>query len=376
MPIFCHLGLPTRADQIFAHDFQGFLFVIGSATTAKGEKQVSAGVVGTKQVGLLSCLDPAPIYKIYETGPGFISGGHLKYTQNSLAADGFEDFNVEVAREGGVYKVKVTAEGSRERLQMFADRHVLLFSSSAGGKAVAGKRLMERFGVWNPMSGYPVNQDKNDGKCKWNLFPPLGLNIIGQRGILLMHYPPWQVLQQATFLEVMTMHRWTTVPQAAGVPKDEVSFYRTFVDVNPIAAPGSGQREYPNDYFPIMMASGFFHGPDERDYIRSMLELYVAPPGGGGNVLTRTPRYRPSRCTKRRIWWPRPFCTSTRRSRTSIRRKPDGEPAGAGSEMMTEADRRSRHDRRIARSSAPWHRGTSSSARTPFPTRSTVSRWR
>ena len=105
------------------------------------------------------------------------------------------------------------------------------------------------------MSGYPVNKDPSDGKCKWNLFLPLGLNNIGQRGILLMHYPPWQVLQQATFMEVMTMHRWNTVLQAAGVPKEQVSFYRTIVDVNPIAAPGSGQSEYPNDYFPIMAAS-------------------------------------------------------------------------------------------------------------------------
>ena len=136
------------------------------------------------------------------------------------------------------------------------------------------------------MEGYPVNDDSADGDCKWSLFPPLGLNIVGQKGVLLMHYPPWQVLQQATFLEVMTMHRWSTVLEAAGIPKNAISFYRTFVDVNPIAAPGSGQSEYPNDYFPIMMASGFFHGPDERDYIRSALEQYLNPPGGGGDRYT------------------------------------------------------------------------------------------
>jgi hypothetical protein len=193
---------------------------------------------------------------------------------------------VHVEREDNVYKMQVGANASLDQLQAFADRHVLLFSAATGGKAVAGMKLMKDFGVWNPMSGYPVNADHSDGKCKWNLFLPLGLNIVGQRGILLMHYPPWQVLQQATFLEVMTMHRWNTVLQAAGVPKEQVSFYRTFVDVNPIAAPGSGQSEYPNDYFPIMAASAFFDGPEKRDYIRSMLELYLAPPNGGGERYT------------------------------------------------------------------------------------------
>ena len=35
-----------------------------------------------------------------------------------------------------------------------------------------------------------------------------------------------------------------------------------------------------------MMASAFFDGPGDRDYIRSMLELYLAPPGGGGRQYT------------------------------------------------------------------------------------------
>jgi hypothetical protein len=206
------------------------------------------------------------------------------YTENSLAADQFDGFQVRVLEEDGVYSIMLSANDPHDRLHNFAERHILLFSPAAGYKAVNGMRLMKELGVWNPMSGYPVNKDPS--LCQWNLFLPLGLNIIGQRGILLMHYPPWQVLQQGTFLEVMTMHRWNTVLKAAGVPENEVSFYRTIVDVNPVAAPGSGQSEYPNDYMPIMMASAFFHGPEERDFIRSMLELYVAPPGGGGQKYT------------------------------------------------------------------------------------------
>jgi hypothetical protein len=231
-------------------------------------------------------FDPVKNYKGQDVTLSSQSDVIRQYTQNSLAADGFQDFTVDVGAVEDSYAVAIQADGTQARLDAFAERHILLFSEEGAQKAIVGKQLLEELGVWNPMSGYHVNCDKNDGLCKWHLFPPLGLNVIGQKGLLLMHYPPWQVLQQATFLEVMTMHRWNTVLQAAGAPTEEIPRYRTIVDVNPIAAPGSGQSEYPNDYFPIMMASGFFTGPPERDYIRSMLEIYLSPPGGGGSKYT------------------------------------------------------------------------------------------
>lgn len=200
------------------------------------------------------------------------------YTASSLRADRFASPRVAVHRERGQYRVRIQADAEDARLEAFARRHVALLGPDAALKAVAGRALMQELGVWNPMAGYPVNDSASDGESKWALFPPLGLNVIGQRGLLLMHYPPWQVLQQATFNEVMTMHRWKAVLAAAGVPVDEIPRYCTIVDVNPIAAPGSGESEYPNDYFPIMTASAFFSGPPDRDYIGSMLDLYLDPP--------------------------------------------------------------------------------------------------
>jgi len=203
------------------------------------------------------------------------------YTENSLAADLFTGFTVSVREADGAYRVRIDAEGDESRLALFAGQHRKIFGSDGAAKAIVGRELLEELGVWNPMSGYPVNNNKHDGLCTWTLFPPLGLNVIGQKGILLMHYPPWETVQRATFLDVMTMNRWNTLLNAAVYPKKglEVSPYRTIVDVNPIAAPGSGQSEYENDYFPTMMASGFFTGPPERDYIRSMLEIFLDPPG-------------------------------------------------------------------------------------------------
>jgi hypothetical protein len=207
------------------------------------------------------------------------------YTENSLLADGLAHFEVTVTEGDGVYRIRIiSGDGPADFLKKFAERHVLLMSPAAAYKAVAGMNLMKELGVWNPMSGYPVNSLPQ--KTIWNLFPPLGLNILGQRGLLLMHYPPIQCIQDGTFLDCMTMSRWNTILCAVGIPASEISFYRTIVDVNPVACQGSGESEYPNDYLPIMMASAFFSGPPERDYIRSMLELYVAPPGGGGDRFT------------------------------------------------------------------------------------------
>lgn len=219
------------------------------------------------------------------------------FTAKSLHEDDLHINDLSVAEADGHIQVTIDSDHP-DAIEVFARRQREVFGPGAGAKAIEGKRLLEAFGVWNPMAGYPVNDSKTDGDCKWHLFLPLGLNLTGQKGVLLMHYPPWQVLQQGDFLNCMTMHRWNTVLRAAGVPEEEIRFFRTIVDVNPIAAPGSGQSEYPNDYFPIMMASAFFHGSDERDYIRSMLELYLNPPGHSGThtlplLVCGSPLYDP-----------------------------------------------------------------------------------
>ncbi|HSF45622.1 MAG TPA: hypothetical protein VLA58_06405 [Chitinophagaceae bacterium] len=202
------------------------------------------------------------------------------YTNNSLIADGFQNIgHVTVTKKDGEYHVSVESAGTHEDLVHFGKQHAKIFDKEHAQKAIRGMELLKEFKVWNPMADYHVNNNQNDGLCKWTLFPPLGLNVIGQKGLLLLHYPPWAVPQLGTFDNAITMKRWEQVLMCAGVATEDVSSYRTFIDVNPIAAPGSGQSEYPNDYFPIMMASAFFDGAPDRDYIRSMLELYLTPPG-------------------------------------------------------------------------------------------------
>lgn len=201
------------------------------------------------------------------------------YTLNSLNADGIEGIkDVKVNLSFGTYQVQVEGEFDWELVDRFAQRHWQIFSRSFAQKAIRGMELMKEMGVWNPMEGYHVNWNPFDGTSKWTLFPPLGLNVSGQKGMLLLHYPPWAVPQAGTFDNAMTMQRWSRLLEKSGIEPDQVSRYKTFIDVNPVAAPGSGESEYPNDYMPIMMASAFFDGPEERNYIKSMLELYLTPP--------------------------------------------------------------------------------------------------
>lgn len=241
-------------------------------------------VLGTKTI--LEQLFPDPAYADAQLNFRNYADVIKHYTHNSLLADGIAISTVRVLAQADGYEVSLEGDAPLETYREFAQRHTLIFSEGYAAKAISGANLLKELNVWNPMKGYRVNSSLTDGTSKWALFPPLGLNVVGQQGMTLMHYPPWAVLQAGTFDNAMTMQRWSRLLTHVGIPQADIPRYKTFIDVNPIAAPGEGESEYPNDYFPIMMASGFFDGPPTRDYIRSMLELYLTPPGTEGNRYT------------------------------------------------------------------------------------------
>jgi hypothetical protein len=123
------------------------------------------------------------------------------YTINSLHADGINDVHkVEVTSTGHDYHVHIEAGASHPELVTFGERHALIFGPDYAQKAIRGMELLKQLGVWNPMENYHVNASPTDGTSKWALFPPLGLNVMGQKGLLLLHYPPWAVLQLARLI--------------------------------------------------------------------------------------------------------------------------------------------------------------------------------
>ncbi len=210
------------------------------------------------------------------------------FTLSSLAEDGIEIAagSLKVARGAGAAGYIVSFQPLPAYLaeaEQFAATHVAVLSAGHAGLALAGADACRRTPAWNPMAGYPVNT--NDGPSEWLPCLPLGMPIVNHRAVILMHYPPIVAYRTADYLNNMTLHRWAQVLLCAGV--DLPTRYHAIVDVNPIAAPGSGESEYPHDFFPINLTSLFFDN-DRRGlgYLRSMLDLMLNPPANAANPLT------------------------------------------------------------------------------------------
>lgn len=71
-----------------------------------------------------------------------------------------------------------------------------------------------------------------------------------------------------------------------GINESEIDLYKACLDVNPIAASGSGESEYENDYFPVMLSSVFFDNEVKSNYIRTMLQLQLNPEHNKDNPYT------------------------------------------------------------------------------------------
>ena len=213
------------------------------------------------------------------------------YTLSSLKCDGIE---IAMGTDGrpsikaiinpdGSCTIGGTLADSNATIEIpaFAVAHEQFLNDEHGGLAFAPQAELEQLGVWNPMSGYPVNE--SDGPCKWATFLPLGMGMSRQRAVTLLHYPPYVAMTHADYLHNQTLFRWQMLLRCNGIEQDEAGYYNTFVDVNPIAAPGSGQSEYPNDYLPIMLASFY---DQEPSYIRNMLQLLLNPVHNADNPYT------------------------------------------------------------------------------------------
>jgi hypothetical protein len=226
-------------------------------------------------------IDPAIGLKTYEDVIAH-------FTASSLSEDGISIVpgSLEVRRDtnNGPFNVRFRPQPGFEAMaQNFARMHVAFLGPQVAGQALNGVKACQATPAWNPMAGYPVNS--SDGPSQWLLYLPLGMPMANHRAVTLLHYPPIVALRNADYLNNMTLHRWTQVLECAGVANP--TLYHAIVDVNPIAAPGSGESEYPNDYFPINLTSLFFDNPEaDYGYVRSLLETMLNPPWNAGNPYT------------------------------------------------------------------------------------------
>lgn len=210
------------------------------------------------------------------------------FTKSSLAEDGIEivqgslTVNRGSGRSGYIVSFDPLPQCAAQG-QQFAAMHVATLDANHAGLALAGADACRRTRAWNPMAGYPVNS--SDGPSEWLPCLPLGMPIVNHRAVILMHYPPIIAYRTADYLNNNTLHRWAQVLKCAGV--DQPTRYHAIMDVIPIAAPGSGESEYPNDYFPINLTSLFFDNQEQGlEYLPSMLDLMLNPPSNDANPHT------------------------------------------------------------------------------------------
>ncbi len=218
-------------------------------------------------------LDPATKLKSFEDVI-------RHFTESSLNADGIliqkGSLQITKAAEDAGYVVTFDPlPDFASQAQQFAAMHVKMLDEKHAGLALAGADACERTPAWNPMAGYPVNS--HDGNSEWLPCLPLGMPIANHRAVTLLHYPPIVAYRNADYLKNNTLQRWEQLLRCVGMKQPER--YYAILDVNPIAAPGSGESEYENDYFPINLTSLFFDNDSlGLTYVRSMLELMLNPP--------------------------------------------------------------------------------------------------
>lgn len=229
---------------------------------------------------------PNPATLAPHTGLASYEAVIAHFTASSLDEDLIDiaPGSLSVTRTAAGYVVGFTPQPHHEAsAQAFAQMHLRFLDQEHAGLALAGAAACAQTPAWNPMAGFPVNS--SDGPSEWLACLPLGLPLVNHLAVTLLHYPPIVAYRNADYLHNNTLIRWKLLLDCAGIAQP--TRYHCIVDVNPIAAPGSGESEYPNDYFPINLTSLFFDNAERGlTYAPAMLELLLNPPSIKGSRYT------------------------------------------------------------------------------------------
>lgn len=129
-------------------------------------------------------------------------------------------------------------------------------------------------------------QDSKSKTCPapWAFYLPLGLPMVSQDMVMLLHYPPYVSMQQYDYLNNNTLSRWRRLfANVNGDIPANVSLYENIVDITPIAAPGSGE----SSCLTTDMAMNYFDSTQHGLYISPMLNLLSDPPTNPSAANTR-----------------------------------------------------------------------------------------
>lgn len=167
------------------------------------------------------------------------------YLQQSLKRDGYAGSTFKISRYKGFYRVKFKGEAAKTypaRLEGFM---------RAGHSAFLGAQKLNRDKKW---------------QYNWRFFLPLGLAMVNNPTIELLHFPPDYSLEEVQdYLKAKTTARWGELLERNGVAPNLTDRYQTIVDIAPIAAPADAGQALEGVY-------GYFD-----DYVDQMLSLWGQP---------------------------------------------------------------------------------------------------
>ena len=198
------------------------------------------------------------------------------YLQNSITRDQLNACYLKVTPVGGAGGYNVQFRSSDPRAASYGPTQIAWLKNGRLGLQ----------GVQNCQKDASCWEPQGTGLAcvgPWQFYLPLGLPMVAQKMVMLLHYPPYTAMQQSDYLNNATLNRWQRLLVTVGVPSSDWTLYTTTVDIFPIAAPGSGQ----SGCFTTASASNFFGGTGSGSgYIPAMLgALTVAPPVASGNTV-------------------------------------------------------------------------------------------
>ncbi|WP_371323674.1 hypothetical protein VX159_14950 [Dechloromonas sp. ZY10] len=156
------------------------------------------------------------------------------YLQSSLARDQIAYCELSVKPDSKISRYSVSFRSSAAAAAQYPVAHPQWLSN--GRLGLQGVRSCQLDAAcWQPTGG------QLQCAAPWQFYLPLGLPIVQQKLLMLLHYPPYVSMQQSDYLNNATLNRWQRLLTTVGVANADTALYSTIVDIFPIAAPGSGE---------------------------------------------------------------------------------------------------------------------------------------
>lgn len=194
------------------------------------------------------------------------------YLQSSLSRDQIAYCGLNVKPDSKVSRYTVSFRSTAAAAAQYPVAHPQWLSQ--GRLGLQGVRSCQQDAAcWQPTGG------QLQCAAPWQFYLPLGLPMVQQKLLMLLHYPPYVSMQQSDYLNNATLNRWQRLLTTVGVASTNTALYSTIVDIFPIAAPGSGE----SGCFSTASAVNHFSAQG-AGYVPGMLSSLALPVAPGATL--------------------------------------------------------------------------------------------